>query len=103
MFLSPVASKAAIQNFGGQIVYMIPCVCSLNLLLYVRDVRYGILPLVYQPGLTFLYKMYQPRPSVNSLGSYTPGTGVCLVYSGNSCESIPALGLMLRLGTSLSI
>lgn len=103
IFLTPVASKALTTNFGGQITGMYYCNCSFNWILYVRDVRYQIMPLVYQPGVTFLYKMYQPRPSVNSLGDYIPGAGICLTYSGNSCYSTYSVGMMFRLGTSLAI
>ncbi len=103
IFLTPVASKALPTNFGGQIVGIFPCTCSGNMILYVRDVRFQILTLIYQPGGTILYKMYQPRPVVNSLGNYTPGLGTCWFYSGDSCKFVPTLGMILRLGTSLSI
>ncbi len=107
IFLDPVNTKAAtITNFGGQIVGMITCTCNVipSWVLYVRDVRYQApLPLVYYTGVTILHKMYQPRPAVNSLGNYVPGAGICLIYSGNSCFTLPSIGYMFNLGTSMSI
>ena len=102
IFIPKTVEALPFTNFGGQIVGMLPCACSANWILYVRDVRYQMLPLIYQPGITFLYKMYQPRPAVNSLGSFVPG-GVCLIYVGTGCSPVPVVGTMLQLGTSLSI
>lgn len=101
-----MASKAAPTNFGGQIVGMVPCTCNLipSWTLYVRDVRYQTpLPLVYYKGVTFLHKMYQPRPGVNDLGNYIPGAGVCLIQGGNTCYVWPTIGYMFNLGTSMTI
>lgn len=103
--IGTAAVKTAVRplNFGGQSVAMVPCACSANILLYVRDVRGPVLPLTYQPGVTVLYKMYQPRAGVNMLGQYVPG-GVCLVYAGTGC--VPGgtpIGTMVQLGTSLTL
>jgi len=103
MFLMPLSTKALpITNFGGQIIGIFPCGCSANWILYVRDVRYQFIPLVFQPGVTFLHKMYQPRPAVNSLGSYIPLAGQCWVYIGTGCAIVPTWGMRLNLGTSFS-
>ncbi len=94
------AGGAAVQNFGGRITSMTSCTCSFNLLLYVQDVRGQTLPLMYQPGATVLYKMYQPTTGVNVLGQYTSG-GQCLIYAGTSCSSGGSpIGTMIQLGTS---
>lgn len=94
------ASSAAITPFGGFVTAMTTCTCSYNLLLYVKDPRGPVLPLIYQPGATLLYKMYTPTSGVNVLGKYTTG-GQCLIYSGNSCVTggTPT-GTMIQLGTS---
>lgn len=106
IFLSPVNTKAApITNFGGQIVGMVYCSCNAvpSWILYIRDVRYQIpLPIIYQPGLTFLYKLYQPRPAVNALGTFAPA-GACLIITGTYCTPLPIIGTMLQLGTSAAI
>jgi hypothetical protein len=107
IFLSPVNTNAAIFNFGGQIVGLVPCTCSpvLSWTLYIRDPRYQVpIGLVYYPGITLLYKLYQPRPAVNSLGRFSPGA-VCLIYAGTSCVTapIPPIGTMIQLGTSAAI
>jgi hypothetical protein len=95
MFLMPVASKALpFTNFGGVIMYARPCENGRNLILYVLDKRGFVLPLTYQPGFSVLYKMYQPRPAVNAIGSFVPG---------DVCNGFSAVGTILQLGTSLSI
>lgn len=93
-------SSAAITPFGGFVTAMTYCTCSFNILLYVKDPRGPVLPLIYQPGATILYKMYTPMTGVNVLGRYTSG-GQCLVYAGSGCATggVP-LGTMIQLGTS---
>ena len=93
---------APILAFGGAIVGMVPCTCSGNILLYVLDARKVMLPLVYQPGVTFLYKWYQPRAGVWGLGNFVPG-GVCLVNTKTGCVPKIAVGTMIQLGTSMGI
>jgi hypothetical protein len=101
MFLSPVYIFAApITNFGGVISYAMPCPCSANWVLFILDKRGAILPLIYQPGVSLLYMMYQPRPVVNTLGSFVPG-GVC--STGKKCIPYPTLGTIFQMGTSMTI
>ncbi len=96
------AGTSAIQPFGGMSTSMVMCTCSANILLYIKDARGLILPLMYQPGVTMLYKMDRPTSGVNVLGQYTSG-GQCLIYSGTSCSSGGSpVGTMIQLGTSLS-
>ena len=98
---TPYAAVFKPLNFGGRIVFMTPCTCSGNVLLYIQDVRGWVSPLVYQPGVTILHKWYQPRVGVWGLGNFVAG-GVCLVYSGTACVTggVP-VGTMTQLGTSL--
>ncbi len=96
---SGASASSGIYNFGGKTVSMVTCTCSLNLLLYVQDVRGATIPLIYQPGATYLYKMYTPTVGVNVLGKYVSG-GQCLLigypcYTGGS-----PMGTMIQLGTS---
>jgi len=96
-------SATAIQPFGGVSTSMVTCTCSSNLLLYVKDPRGYVLPLIYQPGVTILYKMYNPTVGVNLLGKYTSG-GQCLIYVGTGCSSGGTpVGTMVQVGTSLTI
>lgn len=93
-------TSAAITPFGGLVTSMTTCTCSFNLLLYVKDVRGTVLPLMYQPGATMLYKMYTPTSGVNVLGTYTSG-GTCLIYAGTTCSTGGTpVGTMIQLGTS---
>lgn len=100
IFLTPVASKALPTNFGGQFAGYIPCTCSANFLVFIRDVRYQYLPVVYQPGFTFMHKMYSPVISYNTVGNFIPGAGICLVYIGTGCGVVPSVGMMLNFGTN---
>lgn len=99
LFMGPITANKAnalpFTNFGGVIVGILPCPLSANWILFISDKRVvAPIPLVFQPGLSFLYKMYQPRPAVNAVGSFIPG-GVC--------NGFPVVGTILQLGTSLSI
>lgn len=96
-------ASSGILNFGGVSTSMVTCTCSGNLLIYVQDVRGPVLPLIYQPGATILYKMYQPRSGVNMLGQFIGG-GVCMVYAGTGCVTGGTpVGTMIQLGTSMTI
>ena len=100
---SQATQGTKLLNFGGQSVAMTTCTCSDNVLLFIDDVRGYGLQLLYQPGVTILYKMYRPTAGVNVLGQYVTG-GYCAVYDGESCheEGAPE-GTMTQLGTSLTI
>jgi len=89
-------------NIGGPIVTIIPCICSLNFLLYITDVRTKTpTPLMYQPGVTLLYRMYTPMVGVNTLGQYIPG-GTCSILYGTTCGNGPTPnGTLMQLGTGL--
>jgi peptidoglycan hydrolase-like protein with peptidoglycan-binding domain len=101
--IAGVGSVPVPLNFGGVSTAMVTCTCSANLLIYVQDVRGPLLPLIYQPGVTLLYKWYQPRSGVNMLGNYVGG-GACLIYAVTGCVpgGVP-VGTMTQLGTSMTI
>ena len=100
---SSVASSNAskgVYNVGGPISNITPCTCSANFLLYITDVRGMVIPVMYQPGVTLLYKMYTPMVGVNTLGQYVSG-GTCLIYVGTGCSSGGTpIGTLIQLGTS---
>ena len=92
---SPIYVKAApLTNFGGVIIGARPCETGRNWILYILDKRGFILPLTFQPGVSILYKMYQPRPVVNAIGSFIPG---------DVCDGFSAVGTILQIGTSLTV
>lgn len=94
------ASASGLMNFGGLVTSMTVCPCSYNTLLYVKDVRGTVLPLMYQPGVTVLYKMYMPTAGANVLGQYVSG-GICLIPGYPTCTTGGTpIGTMSQLGTS---
>ena len=100
---SSQAAATSLIPFGGQSVSMMVCTCSANMLLYVRDPRGYTVPLIYQPGVTVLYRMGNPTVGVNLLGRYVTG-GICLIYVGTGCSSGGTpVGTMVQVGTSLTI
>ncbi len=93
------ASKG-VYNVGGPISSITSCLCSLNFLLYISDVRGSTIPVMYQPGVTLLYRMYTPMVGANTIGQYVSG-GTCQVYAGTSCVSGGSpVGTLIQLGTS---
>ncbi len=97
------AATTPIQPFGGAVESMTVCTCSANTLLYIKDPRGPVLPLLYQPGATILYSNFRPTVGVNVLGQYISG-GQCLIYVGTGCSSGGTpIGTMVQLGTSLGL
>ncbi len=94
-------AASGIIPFGGKSVSMVPCTCSGNILLYIVDTKGVTLPLIYQPGVTVLYKMGNPTSGTNMLGQYVAG-GVCLVPGTPCTVGGTPIGTMIQLGTSLS-
>jgi hypothetical protein len=108
LIFAPVVSSAQTVPFGGRITIGFPCTCSGGWYLMVYDLLIKTpVPMVFQFGVSRLNAQYNIFTNGNSLlGSYTPG-GTCLIYSGNSCESIPVTGTITPpplpgVGTSLS-
>lgn len=95
----PRAAYALGLPFGGRILIAIPCVCSANMLLLIRDPRGFVLPLTYQPGVSITYAHYKPVPFSNTVGSYVPG-GACII-AATPCAPLPTAGTITMIGTSL--
>jgi len=94
-----VSKSGALLSFGGNILYVTYCTCSFNLLLTVGPPRGG--NFVYQPGVSILYsygQVYRSVPWV--LGGYVPG-GMCSIYVGEGCLTVPSMGTITQVGTSL--
>jgi len=91
LFISWPKPARAVLGFGGRITNVTIC---LNGMLFAIGPPVGGL-FMYVPGtLTFAYAQLRPGPW--ALGGFTPG-GVCILPFG----SIPALGTMIMIGTSL--
>lgn len=89
----------AINPFGGMVLFTMVCTCSEgNMLLVVGPPRPGVF--VYEPFVSTLYMNYRPYVSSWVLGDYISGAGVCMVYVGTGCASVPNMGLINKIGTS---
>jgi hypothetical protein len=99
----PPTSSAQVANrgFGGRLYYVMPCTCT-------AGTMYGLLVIGPTPGwfsfvtgVSILHPYYQLRSGPNVVGSYTPTSSACVIYAGTTCVSIPTLGTIRRIGTSL--
>jgi len=98
LLIAPVVSSAqtATVPFGGKIIYGYPCTCSGGWYLSIYDlVTKATIPIVFQFGVSRLNASFNIFTSgVSVLGSYMPGTGVCLIYAGTGCTTIPTIGMV---------
>lgn len=88
--------------FGGRILASIPCTCDQpgTLILTVGPPRPAYI--LYRPGLSMLHMWYRVFPAGSwTVGTYTPGAGVCSMYYGVTCGPWYTMGLITRIGTSL--
>jgi hypothetical protein len=96
---TPANAQAGLLPFGGWIVNVVWCSCSMGILLTVSPPVPGTY--VFQFGRSIPFAMgqvFRPGPAV--LGTWTPG-GVCAVFVGFGCAPIPAMGTIGIIGTSL--
>jgi len=87
-------------SFGGMITAVTYCTCNFNILLTIGPPAGGVF--VYQTGasMTYMYgQVYRPGPW--TLGLYTPGAGICMMYAGVTCTQYPSTGMITMIGTSL--
>ena len=99
LFFGGFSSAVAQVGFGGQIEYVQYCTCSLNILLTIGPPVAG--EFLYQPGGSVLFpygQVYRTGPW--TLGTYAPG-GVCAIYIGTGCSTLPTNGTMSVVGTSI--
>jgi len=85
--------------FGGRILAVVPCTCSAGLALKVGPPRPAYV--LYQPGVSILFSFYNLLPPDYALGTYKPG-GVCLTGTPPVCLTVPTLGTVTLVGTSLT-
>ena len=105
MIMIPQVTKAAVsavRPFGGTVLATIPCTCQVSgsviVLLMPIAPYYGMF--LWQPPLTVPYAWYYPYYGVKVLGNYVTG-GICSVYAGTTCVTIPVLGTITQVGSSL--
>ncbi len=93
------SSNAIFHGFGGKSVYVMYCPCSANLAVFVLGVRGGVYS--FGPGsLPFAwYQIFRSGPWV--LGTFVPGTGMCLWPVPFGCAGFPTMGTILEVGTSI--
>ncbi len=77
------------SNFGGRILFTIPCTCSFNLKLILSPAS-PALPdeVIFQPGASILYRYGMLVPSVWVLGR-TLGASTCWVGIIPFCVPVP--------------
>jgi hypothetical protein len=103
-FVTPVQAQAGLP-FGGFSYFVFYCTCSGGIAVHFTDLTIppmtGGLPLLFQPGISFLYPFGQIyRPGVWILGLWTPGS-ICLYFAGKGCSVWPTVGTMMFVGTSM--
>ena len=110
LFASPSTARAQTQTkllpFAGIVSYTEDCTCSGTLYVWFAPLYLGgpvviTGPVVYSPYKTILYGYYNIGVSgLWHLGDYTPGEQACSTYIGTGCVTLPAIGLMSKVGTN---
>lgn len=87
------ATTSAQNYFGGMLTFYFKCTCDQNFYMYIWDFASGgILTLVYSPGTS---RLLAGSPfGRNQIGSYSPGSGICMMYAGTTCTNYPSEGLI---------
>lgn len=100
--LDALAFPAGIP-FGGQILAVIPCVCSFNFLIIQRPIgATSPFVLIFQPFVSILYPFFNVWiPGTYLLGTYGP-PDVCVIFDGGDdpCTPIMIAPLIIMTGTS---
>ena len=99
---SVAAAGAGMIPFGGRIIVVNYCTCSLNLGITICPPRGGIF--IYQLGVSQLFSWYK----IFTTGAWTLGTAsggaACMQVRGNYCspdERTPGGPVIIMVGTSL--
>lgn len=99
----PVKAFPAGIPFGGQILAVIPCVCSFNFLIIQRPIgATSPFVLIFQPFVSILYPFFNVWvPGTYLLGTYGP-PDVCVIFDGGDdpCTPIMVAPLIIMTGTS---
>ena len=100
------AASIQLLPFAGIVSYTTECTCSGTLWIWFAPLYLGgpvviTGPVVYSPYKTILYGYYNIGVSgLWHLGDYTPGEQACSTYIGTGCVTLPAIGLMSKVGTN---
>lgn len=112
LLFSPVSRVGAqlstgVLPFGGMVSFKMTCDCSAGIQwiwftpLYLGGPVVITGPVAYSPYSTTLYPWYLiGQIRLWHLGDYTPGVQACWIITGNSCSTLPAIGLMGKVGTN---
>lgn len=100
-------AQLSLPGFTGMSVFTFPCTCSLSLWgffapLYITSFPLAG-PMVYVPWATIPFLNFLPTiPLTTNVGAYIPAVQACWFYVPPVfCVPIPAVGMMLYVGTSL--
>ena len=80
-------------DFGGKNYSIVPCKCSGNYLIYVKNSNpFSITPLLYTPNRTIVTSGNPATLDAEVIGKYVPGVGSCqyLDENTNECEKYGA-------------
>lgn len=103
MTFKPQQAKAGTGTpFGGMILFSFYCTCSNSWLLTLTPIAPTYVTLLTYITGSQAFLSYNIPFTLNLLGEYTSGSGVCLIYAGTSCSSVSSSGLINPLvGSSL--
>jgi peptidoglycan hydrolase-like protein with peptidoglycan-binding domain len=80
--------------FGGQLYFSFFCPCSGNWLVTIQPLPPTYVALLsYTPG-TQAHLSYNIPFTTRLLGQYTPGAGMCSIFIGTGCATLPSEGLI---------
>jgi hypothetical protein len=92
------------MQFGGQVIFSLPCTCGSNIWILYIPLWLGSTPsigaLVYTPGSSTLHENY----NISSIGGWHLGgyqsNAQCEFYIYTGCYQLPAEGTISYVGTS---
>lgn len=88
----------AILPFGGPILLVTPCTCSLNLAITVGPPNSGVF--TYEEGMVYpFYQLFREGPW--TLGSYIPGSAGCWMVGDPCYPVLFPIGTIDEVGTSM--
>ena len=103
------AAPIQLLPFAGIVSYTKDCTCSGTLYIWFAPLYLGgetviTGAMVYSPYKTILYAYYNIGVSgLWHLGDYTPGEQACSIFVGKGCVTLPAIGLMSKVGTNYEV
>lgn len=93
-FFPKHAQAAAGVPFGGAILFPFYCSCSANWLITITPLSPTFVTLLsYEQG-SQAFLSYNLPFARWILGDYLPGAGICLIYVGTGCASVPSEGMV---------